>query len=177
MPVIQDKIYFFNGIDYTRYYDGTTLTEDKTLPIGKYGIVHLDTIFLLNTPNNPSQVVYCDPNTDPTNKDNWKKQPSTMLQWRCVSKVCRFMFPECLMGVSLTPEELGAEIDEEGRAMPPKDVTPKPVDLLEKMEKAQSEFKEATELKVSTPQPVEPIELKNPFETKQVTPNKKSEKI
>lgn len=45
------------------------------------------------------------------NKDNWKKQPKVMLQWRCIGYVSRTVFPDCLSGVSYTPEELGAEVD------------------------------------------------------------------
>lgn len=32
-------------------------------------------------------------------KDNWKKQPITMLQWRAVSEVCRFLAPEAVLGI------------------------------------------------------------------------------
>ena len=39
-------------------------------------------------------------------KDNWQKQPKTMLRWRCVSEMKRFVFPEVLMGVDYTPDEL-----------------------------------------------------------------------
>lgn len=48
-----------------------------------------------------------------TGKDNWKKQPRVMLQWRCIGHVARTVFPDCLSGVSYTPEEMGAEVDEE----------------------------------------------------------------
>lgn len=48
-----------------------------------------------------------------TTKDNWKKQPEVMLNWRCVGKVARMVFPDCLSGVSYSPEELGAEVDDE----------------------------------------------------------------
>jgi hypothetical protein len=48
-----------------------------------------------------------------TNKDNWKKQPKVMLQWRCIGHVARTVFPDCLSGVSYTPEEMGAEVDDE----------------------------------------------------------------
>lgn len=51
------------------------------------------------------------------NKDNWKKQPKTMLRWRCISQVCRTVFPDCLSGVSYTPEELGAVVDDEGEVI------------------------------------------------------------
>jgi len=47
------------------------------------------------------------------NKENWKKQPGVMLSWRCIAKVSRTIFPDCLSGVSHTPEELGQEVDDE----------------------------------------------------------------
>lgn len=41
------------------------------------------------------------------NKDNYKKQPLTMLQWRAISGVGRLACPEALYGVQYTPDELG----------------------------------------------------------------------
>jgi len=41
-----------------------------------------------------------------TSKDNYKKQPGTMLQWRAISAVARLACPEALYGVSYTPDEL-----------------------------------------------------------------------
>lgn len=41
------------------------------------------------------------------NKDNYKKQPLTMLQWRAISGVGRLACPEALYGVQYIPEELG----------------------------------------------------------------------
>ena len=43
-----------------------------------------------------------------TGKDNWKKQPDTMLKWRAVSECARFLFPDVIMGL-YTPEELDSE--------------------------------------------------------------------
>lgn len=37
---------------------------------------------------------------------NWSKYPRAMLRSRCVSEMCRAMFPDALMGVSYTPEDL-----------------------------------------------------------------------
>jgi hypothetical protein len=48
------------------------------------------------------------------NKDNWRKYPGAMLRARCISIMARAIFPDCLMGASYTPEELGAETDDEG---------------------------------------------------------------
>ena len=33
-----------------------------------------------------------------TNKDNWRKQPDVMLQWRCASALCRQLFPDVING-------------------------------------------------------------------------------
>ena len=42
-----------------------------------------------------------------TSKDNYKKQPGTMLQWRAISAVARLACPEALYGVAYTADELG----------------------------------------------------------------------
>lgn len=39
-------------------------------------------------------------------KDNYKKQPGTMLQWRAVTAVARLACPEALYGVAYTPDEM-----------------------------------------------------------------------
>lgn len=39
-------------------------------------------------------------------KDNYKKQPLTMLQWRAVSAAARLACPEALYGVTYTPDEM-----------------------------------------------------------------------
>lgn len=54
----------------------------------------------------------------------WKKYPRAMLRSRCVSEMARAVFPDAIMGVSYTPEELGAEVTEEGEVL--KDVTSEP---------------------------------------------------
>ena len=46
-------------------------------------------------------------------KDNWKKQPKIMRQWRAISAAFRVVFPDVLAGVYIH-EEMGAEVDEEG---------------------------------------------------------------
>lgn len=43
-------------------------------------------------------------------KDNWKKQPKTMLKWRAVAAAARIVFPDVIQGL-YTPEELGAEVN------------------------------------------------------------------
>lgn len=51
------------------------------------------------------------------NKDNWTKQPRIMRQWRAISANFRITFPDVIGGM-YTPEELGAEIDDEGAFIP-----------------------------------------------------------
>lgn len=54
-------------------------------------------------------------------KGPWATYPAAMLRARCVSAMARAIFPDALSGVVYTPEEMGAEVDEEGQV---KDVTP-----------------------------------------------------
>lgn len=42
-------------------------------------------------------------------KDNWKKQPATMLKWRAISAACRVVFPDAISGV-YTPEEIADSV-------------------------------------------------------------------
>ena len=44
----------------------------------------------------------------------WKKYPRAMLHARCVSEMARSLFPDAISGVSYTPEEIGANINEDG---------------------------------------------------------------
>ncbi len=46
--------------------------------------------------------------------DPWKKYPSAMLRARAITALLRILCPDSLMGISYTPEELGAEVDEVG---------------------------------------------------------------
>jgi hypothetical protein len=52
-----------------------------------------------------------------TSKPVWQQYPKTMLYWRCVSMMARQLFPDAIMGMSHTPEELGAEINEDGEVL------------------------------------------------------------
>lgn len=47
-------------------------------------------------------------------KSNWQKYPAAMLRARTVAIVARAAFADAIMGCSYIPEELGAEVDEEG---------------------------------------------------------------
>lgn len=44
----------------------------------------------------------------------WKKYPRAMLHARCVSEMARSLFADAIAGISYTPEELGAEVNEQG---------------------------------------------------------------
>lgn len=44
----------------------------------------------------------------------WTKFPRNMLFARCVSDMARSVFADCIGGISYTPEELGAVVDEDG---------------------------------------------------------------
>jgi PHD/YefM family antitoxin component YafN of YafNO toxin-antitoxin module len=46
----------------------------------------------------------------------YQKYPAAMLRSRCISAVCRFVFPDIIGGM-YTPEELGAVMDEEGNTL------------------------------------------------------------
>jgi len=43
-------------------------------------------------------------------KENYKKQPKTMLKWRAVAACARVVFPDVILGL-YTPDELGADVD------------------------------------------------------------------
>ena len=45
---------------------------------------------------------------------SWQKYPRNMLFARCFSDMARTIFPDCIGGISYTPEELGATVDVDG---------------------------------------------------------------
>jgi hypothetical protein len=47
-------------------------------------------------------------------KTNWKNYEDAMLTWRCVSALCRVLFPDVVLGAGYVPEELGAIVNETG---------------------------------------------------------------
>lgn len=47
-------------------------------------------------------------------KNNWKSYPAAMLRARTVAIVARALFPDAIAGCSHIPDELGADIDEDG---------------------------------------------------------------
>jgi hypothetical protein len=48
---------------------------------------------------------------------SWKKYPKNMLFARCFSDMARTLFPDCIGGISYTPEELGAVVDIDGQVI------------------------------------------------------------
>lgn len=63
-----------------------------------------------------------------TEKDNYKKQPVTMLTWRAVTDCARMACSEALFGM-YTPDEMGAAVDAHGEAveLPAQEVEVAPV--------------------------------------------------
>jgi len=59
------------------------------------------------------------------NKSTWTQYPKSMLRARCISDMARALFPDALGGVSYTPEELGAEVNEQGEVIDVNITTPK----------------------------------------------------
>lgn len=47
----------------------------------------------------------------------WLKYPAAMLRARCISATARAMFPDALSGIVYVPEELGAEVTEDGEVI------------------------------------------------------------
>jgi hypothetical protein len=47
----------------------------------------------------------------------WKKYPRAMLHARVVSEMARSLFPDAISGVSYTPEEMGASVNEDGQVI------------------------------------------------------------
>ena len=50
-----------------------------------------------------------------TTRDNWRKQPATMLKWRAVAACARVVFADVILGL-YTPDEMGADVstDDQG---------------------------------------------------------------
>lgn len=54
-------------------------------------------------------------------KPSWQMYPDAMLWARAVSKLCRRLFPDVLLGITHTPEELGANVDSAGNLIDDRD--------------------------------------------------------
>lgn len=63
-------------------------------------------------------------------KDNWKKQPKVMRQWRAISAAFRPVFADVLAGLYI-PEKMGATVDEEGSIIVDAETVPDAPDELE----------------------------------------------
>ena len=48
---------------------------------------------------------------------SWQKYPRAMLFARCFSEMARTVFPDAIGGISYTPEELGAQVNEAGEVL------------------------------------------------------------
>lgn len=81
-------------------------------------------------------------------KDVWKQYPGPMLFSRCISKALRMVCPDALMGVSYTPEELGANVEGDGTVI---ETTGKPVPQPKEEEKPAPKVEEREDPIISTP--------------------------
>ena len=61
-------------------------------------------------------------------KRNWNQYRSAMLTWRAVSQLCRFLFPDVVLGAGYVPEEIGGDVDEAGEIVEAEIVEAEPVD-------------------------------------------------
>jgi len=59
-----------------------------------------------------------------TSNPSWKKYPRAMCRSRAIAEMARAIFPDALAGVSYTPEELGAVVDEDGLVVEVQTVEP-----------------------------------------------------
>lgn len=50
-------------------------------------------------------------------KDNWRKYTAAMLRARAISACARALFADAIAGCSYTPEELGADVNEDGEVI------------------------------------------------------------
>ena len=76
-------------------------------------------------------------------RDSWKNYPANLLRARAISNGARMIGPDLLTGLSYTPEELGAVVDEEG--LPTPTSRPKPhARFLTRCAQLQTEMDEET---------------------------------
>ena len=52
-------------------------------------------------------------------KKNWKQYEDSMLTWRAVSRLCRNLFSDVVLGAGYVPEELGADVYANGDPIEP----------------------------------------------------------
>jgi hypothetical protein len=84
-----------------------------------------------------------------TGNPSWKKYPRAMLHARCVSEMARSLFPDAISGVSYTPEELGATVDESGDIIDVSPSEPVKETAAEPMRIPADDRKDAAERKVA----------------------------
>jgi hypothetical protein len=82
-----------------------------------------------------------------TSKDNWKKYARAMLRSRAVSEMARSLFPDAIAGCSYTPEELGAEVDDDGSVISITPETSEPKQTKPKVTEMAAEQSDKTQLK------------------------------
>ena len=90
-------------------------------------------------------------------KSNWTSYPEAMLTWRAVSKLCRTLFPDVVLGAGLVPEELDAEVGPNGEAYEPR--VPVTAAKTELVEATGGDLSEAKTIWGSRVGPIERAEL------------------
>lgn len=90
-------------------------------------------------------------------KDNWRKHPKMMLWWRCISQGVRAFCPDVFGAgpAGYTPDELGADTDEQGRPLVVERVEVRVAQAEEsvkkKFERKKKEVQEKKEEKIAQP--------------------------
>ena len=77
-------------------------------------------------------------------KDSWKNYPANMLRARAISNGARMIGPDLLSGMSYTPEEMGAEVNEDSEPLEVEvevvEPEPEPVDAEVLVQKAKNAY-------------------------------------
>ena len=74
----------------------------------------------INDPGHPSRLTWTMEDAKRagvSGKGPWRSYPAAMLRARAISALCRYLFADVLAGVSYVPEEMGAEVGEEGEVL------------------------------------------------------------
>jgi len=78
-------------------------------------------------------------------KGPWTQYPKSMMWARAVSQLCRMLFPDVLLGCSYVPEELGADVQDDG--------TDIDLELAGEVELARPDLELAGEVELARPAP------------------------